>query len=56
MKLRLDRVIKLDVGSMDLATATTSTAEIPPFSLSNSKWRAPYTPYAPGWWEAFMRK
>lgn len=54
MKLRLDRVLKLDVGPMTIDEATKSTAEVPEFK--SETWRAPYTPYSKGWWEVFMRK
>lgn len=55
MKLRLDRVLKLDLGKMNIDTATESTAPIPEFK-QDKKWIAPYAPYAAGWWEVFMRK
>lgn len=53
MKLRLDRVLKLDVGNMSIDEATKSTAEIPEFK--DQEWIAPYSPYSKGWWEVFMR-
>jgi hypothetical protein len=53
MKLRLDRVLKLDVGKMSLDEATKSTSAVPEFA--DQEWRAPYTPYSKGWWEVFMR-
>jgi hypothetical protein len=57
MKLRLDRVLKLDLGSMDIGVATTSTAPVPEFKdLDQQGWRAPYSPYAKGWWKVFMRE
>lgn len=57
MKLRLDRVLKLDLGNMSIDKATKSTAEVPDFNIKESKeWVAPYTPYSKGWWEVFMRK
>lgn len=55
MKLRLDRVLKLDLGNMSIDTATKSTAEVPEFE-NNKTWRAPYTPYGKGWWNVFIRK
>jgi hypothetical protein len=54
MKLRLDRVLKLDLGNMPIDAVTKSTAPVPKFT-STAKWTAPYTPYAYGWWEIFMR-
>jgi len=53
MKLRLDRVLKLDLGNMSIDAATKSTAKVPEFE--SQEWNAPYTPYAKGWWEVFMR-
>lgn len=54
MKLRLDRVLKLDIGAMTIDEATKNGGEIPDFG--DMKWRAPYSPYSKGWWEVFMRK
>ena len=54
MKLRLDRVLKLDLGNMSIDAATKSTAPVPQFKPP-TKWMAPYSPYAYGWWEIFMR-
>ncbi|KAI8100776.1 hypothetical protein M9434_005167 [Picochlorum sp. BPE23] len=53
MKLRLDRVLKLDLGNMSIDAATKSTAKVPEFEPQ--EWNAPYTPYSKGWWEVFMR-
>jgi len=55
MKLRLDRVLKLDLGNMSIDDATKSTASVPDFKQTG-KWTAPYSPYAPGWWDMFIRK
>lgn len=55
MKLRLDRVLKLDLGKMNIDDATKSTAPLPKFNPPE-KWTAPYSAYASGWWEVFMRK
>jgi hypothetical protein len=55
MKLRLDRVLKLDLGNMSIDEATKSTAPLPEFKPPE-QWTAPYSPYAYGWWEVFMRK
>ena len=57
MKLRLDRVLKVDVGSLTPAEAIKSTQPVPaftPLDRAASPWTAPYSPYKPGWWEAFM--
>ncbi len=53
MKLRLDRVLKLDLPAMSLEDATKNTAAVPNFGPVKN-WTAPYPPYAPGWWKAFM--
>lgn len=53
MKLRLDRVLKLDLGNMSIDEATKSTAKVPEFK--DQEWIAPYSPYSKGWWEVFMR-
>lgn len=54
MKLRLDRVLKIDLGPMSIDDATKNTAPVPKFSPPKN-WTAPYAPYAYGWWELFMR-
>ena len=54
MKLRLDRVLKIDLGPMSIDDATKNTAPVPKFSPPKN-WTAPYAPYAYGWWEMFMR-
>ncbi len=54
MKLRLDRVMKLELGQMTPETALDSGAPVPEFPpLDRTKWTAPYSPYKPGWWKAF---
>lgn len=53
MKLRLDRVLKLDLGNMSIDEATKSTSNVPEFK--DQDWIAPYSPYSKGWWEIFMR-
>eukprot|EP01025_Chloroclados_australasicus_P030556 TRINITY_DN3068_c0_g1_i3.p3 TRINITY_DN3068_c0_g1~~TRINITY_DN3068_c0_g1_i3.p3 ORF type:complete len:144 (-),score=24.90 TRINITY_DN3068_c0_g1_i3:291-722(-) len=56
MKLRLDRVLYMEVeGTQE--EVTKCGAPVPEFSRLDSgdkKWVAPYTPYAPGWWNVFM--
>ena len=54
MKLRLDRVIKIELGAMSLEDATKNTSAVPKFGPPKN-WTAPYPPYAYGWWEPFMR-
>ena len=54
MKLRLDRVMKLELGEMTPEKALDSGAPVPEFPpLDRTKWTAPYSPYKPGWWKAF---
>lgn len=47
-------MLKLDLGKMPIDAATKSTASVPQFKPPE-KWVAPYSPYAYGWWEIFMR-
>ena len=55
MKLRLDRVLKVDLGSLSKADALASTGELPEYGkLDKEGWTAPYLPYRPGWWKVFM--
>ena len=54
MKLRLDRVMKLELGQMTPEQALAAGADYPEFPpLDRAKWTAPYSPYKPGWWKAF---
>lgn len=54
MKLRLDRVMKLELGALTPEQALAATADFPEFPpLDRAKWTAPYSPYRPGWWKAF---
>ena len=55
MKLRLDRVLKMDLGKMSLDEVTKSNGPIPELK-PQEKWIAPYQPYAHGWWNVFERK
>ena len=55
MKLRLDRVLKVELGEMSVEEVARSTQAVPDFKPPE-KWTAPYTPYAAGWWEVFMLK
>ena len=57
MKLRLDRVLRLDLGEMTREEVTKSVGKVPEYgALDKSKWTAPYSPYRPGWWEMFIVK
>ena len=54
MKLRLDRVMKLELGELTPEKALEAGAPYPEFPpLDRTKWTAPYSPYKPGWWNAF---
>lgn len=55
MKLRLDRVLMLDLAAVPEADLFKSNGPVPEFPAREG-WTAPYSPYAPGWWEVFMRK
>ncbi|GAB4818846.1 hypothetical protein N2152v2_005892 [Parachlorella kessleri] len=55
MKLRLDRVLKLDLGKMSLDEVTKSNGPVTELK-PQEKWIAPYQPYAHGWWNVFERK
>ena len=57
MKLRLDRVLRLDLGSCSLEEVTQSNGPVPEYQPLDRdvQWTAPYPPYRPGWWEIFMR-
>ena len=57
MKLRLDRVLRLDLGSKSLAEVMDSEGPVPSYQPLDrqGKWTAPYPPYRPGWWEVFMQ-
>ncbi|KAF8072354.1 hypothetical protein HT031_000013 [Scenedesmus sp. PABB004] len=53
MKLRLDRVMKLELPA-DMAPADiTAPGEALPEFKKPEKWTAPYAMYAPKWWEKF---
>lgn len=52
MKLRLDRVMKLDLSSMSDAEVLSAGEELPEFKKPE-KWTAPYSMYAPYWWKVF---
>lgn len=58
MKLRLDRVLKLELGEMTPEEALKSLKPVPEFKPLNQavNWTAPYPPYKPGWWQMFEPK
>ncbi|MEW5298422.1 MAG: hypothetical protein WDW36_001546 [Sanguina aurantia] len=56
MKLRLDRVLRVDLGDMPEAEALKAAGTIPETFTASTKWTAPYGPYAPGWWNVFLPK
>ena len=58
MKLRLDRVLNVELGEMTPAEALASAGPPPDFapldrSPEAGPWTAPYSPYKPGWWNVF---
>ena len=55
MKLRLDRVLKVDLSDLPRNEALQSTGGLPDYeNLDQGRWTAPYLPYRPGWWKVFM--
>eukprot|EP00882_Tetradesmus_deserticola_P004462 GHRQ01004707.1.p1 GENE.GHRQ01004707.1~~GHRQ01004707.1.p1 ORF type:complete len:211 (+),score=90.42 GHRQ01004707.1:121-753(+) len=52
MKLRLDRVLKVDLAGMSAAEALSAGEPLPEFKKPE-KWTAPYAMYSPRWWEKF---
>lgn len=59
MKLRLDRVLKLELGEATPEEALKSLAPVPDFKPLNQtvkNYTAPYPPYKPGWWQQFEPK
>jgi len=52
MKLRLDRVLKVDLSSLSEAEVMSAGDELPDFKKPE-KWTAPYSMYTPGWWKLF---
>ncbi|KAG2427874.1 hypothetical protein HXX76_012194 [Chlamydomonas incerta] len=53
MKLRLDRVLKIDLKSMPESEVLASGEPLPEFK-PEGKWTAPYARYTPGWWNVFL--
>ena len=52
MKLRLDRVMKIDLKAMSQDEVLAMGADVPDFKKPE-KWTAPYSMYTPGWWRVF---
>lgn len=52
MKLRLDRVLRFDLGALPAEQALAAGAPLPEFPKP-AKWTAPYPMYTPGWWKVF---
>lgn len=52
MKLRLDRVLKIELAGLAQGDALAAGAPLPEFKAP-AKWTAPYPMYTPGWWRAF---
>ncbi len=53
MKLRLDRVLKIELGPVSRDEALAVGGVVPQYPKPE-KWTAPYSPYSPGWWEVFL--
>jgi len=53
MKLRLDRVMVCELGPVSKDEALAVGGDVPEFG-EFSKWTAPYSPYAKGWWKPFL--
>lgn len=54
MKLRLDRVLKLELAGLKRAEVFKSNGPVPKFTQPTPKYSSPYPSYAYGWWEAFF--
>ncbi|PNH09628.1 hypothetical protein TSOC_003718 [Tetrabaena socialis] len=56
MKLRLDRVLRIDLPTeMSDAEVLAVGGTVPDFQ-AEGKWTAPYARYTPGWWNVFLPK
>jgi hypothetical protein len=53
MKLRLDRVLRINLGAISEDEALAIGGMVPEFKRPE-KWTAPYSPYTPGWWNTFI--
>eukprot|EP00199_Chlamydomonas_sp_CCMP681_P006159 CAMPEP_0119106956 /NCGR_PEP_ID=MMETSP1180-20130426/7718_1 /TAXON_ID=3052 ORGANISM="Chlamydomonas cf sp, Strain CCMP681" /NCGR_SAMPLE_ID=MMETSP1180 /ASSEMBLY_ACC=CAM_ASM_000741 /LENGTH=209 /DNA_ID=CAMNT_0007092369 /DNA_START=87 /DNA_END=716 /DNA_ORIENTATION=+ len=54
MKLRLDRVLRIDLKDMTKAEVLSVGGTLPVMPTSPKKWTAPYPPYSTGWYERFL--
>ena len=54
MKLRLDRVLKLELVGLSRTEVFKSNGPVPKFTQPTPKCSSPYPSYAYGWWEAFF--
>lgn len=52
MKLRLDRVLRIDLQGMPKDEALSAGEALPEFKKP-ATWTAPYSMYTPGWWLSF---
>ena len=53
MKVRLDRVLRIDLGDMPTSEVLKAGGKVAEFKKPE-KWTAPYAPYSKGWWEPFI--
>jgi len=52
MKTRLDQVMEIRLGDLPRDEVLKSNGDLPELKKPDI-WRAPYSPYSPGWWRAF---
>jgi hypothetical protein len=55
MKLRIDRVLRIDLNDMPDSEVLAVGGEVPEFKTTD-KWTAPYARYSAGWWNVFVPK
>ena len=55
MRTRLDQVLEIKLGDLSKDEVIKGGEELPEFEKPKL-WRAPYSPYSPGWWKAFYPK
>jgi hypothetical protein len=60
MKVRLDRVMKLELTGLTKDEVLAAGGPVPDYADRPAAWRAPfakydapYPPYTPGWWKRF---
>ncbi len=53
MKLRLDRVLRVNMGAISKEEALAVGGKVPDFKKPE-KWTAPYSPYSKDWWSVFL--